>query len=382
MEIFTSGARQDMLNCAAMPSPPSESAIAAVLALTEALFDSLLDDEPWGRFLDRLKEDVRATHATLILTPQDTRRPAMLLTQGGDAKVSAEYSESLFLEDPFIGLPDGKVCRYRDFVAGLPHLPDDAFNEFIGRIGDEIIGLDLRGLGSFEIRLRASRAPGCPAFAAREIEVLQGLARPLRIAGRLFERLQADKIERHIYSSAADYMALGVIMLDRSGLIMRTNSQAESILVAQDGLMRQGRRLVLADRGQARQLETALRQGEASLILAVQRAESSGPLGFLAYRVNAPDYVAEGDVPAMAVYLSDPGRKAGPPPQWLMGQFGLTAGEALVAAAVADGCSIAEAATRIGIAANTVRAHLRAIYAKTGVNSQAKLAGLIHKSLF
>ena len=367
---------------AAMPLPSSESGAAIALALAEALFDSLLDDEPWVGFLNRLKAAVRATHATLILTPKDARRPAMLLTQGGDAKVSAEYSESLFLEDPFIGLPDGKVCRYRDFVASLPHLPDAGFSDFIGRIGDEIIGLDLRGPGGFEIRLRASRARGGPVFAAREMEILQGLAQPLRIAGRLFERLQADKIERHIYSSAADYMALGVVMLDRSGLIMRANTLAEAILAAADGIMRQGRRLVLAVPGQARQLEAALRLGEASLSFLIARAASPVPLGFLAYRVNAPDYVAERDVPAMAVYLSDPGRKAGPPPQWLTRQFGLTAGEGLVAAAVADGCSIAEAALRIGIAANTVRAHLRAIYAKTGVNSQAKLAGLIHKSVF
>ncbi|HET8612969.1 MAG TPA: LuxR C-terminal-related transcriptional regulator, partial [Sphingomonas sp.] len=61
--------------------------------------------------------------------------------------------------------------------------------------------------------------------------------------------------------------------------------------------------------------------------------------------------------------------------------LGLTAAEAAIAARLADGSALADIAAELGIAHNTARAHLRAIYAKTGVNRQSRLVHLIHHSL-
>jgi len=60
--------------------------------------------------------------------------------------------------------------------------------------------------------------------------------------------------------------------------------------------------------------------------------------------------------------------------------FGLTRKEAALALRLAAGRSLLEAARDQGISLNTARAHLRAIFAKTGIDRQSRLVGALLKS--
>lgn len=62
-------------------------------------------------------------------------------------------------------------------------------------------------------------------------------------------------------------------------------------------------------------------------------------------------------------------------------RLSVTAAEANCALALADGCSIDQTAARLGISRNTVRAHIRSLYVKTGTHRQAALVALVHRSL-
>lgn len=59
------------------------------------------------------------------------------------------------------------------------------------------------------------------------------------------------------------------------------------------------------------------------------------------------------------------------------GLFDLTASEARIAQCLAQGESVMAMAVRLGISAETVRRHLKNIYAKTGISHQAELAATI-----
>lgn len=75
--------------------------------------------------------------------------------------------------------------------------------------------------------------------------------------------------------------------------------------------------------------------------------------------------------------VTDSDERLAPPPQAaarLQALFGLTPTESRVALQVARGCSGPEAAEALGIGAGTVHAHLKSIFAKTGVRRQAGLA--------
>ena len=51
--------------------------------------------------------------------------------------------------------------------------------------------------------------------------------------------------------------------------------------------------------------------------------------------------------------------------------------EARLAAVLAEGMSLVEAAKALGIAHNTAKVQLRAVFAKTGVHRQAQLVALL-----
>jgi len=63
--------------------------------------------------------------------------------------------------------------------------------------------------------------------------------------------------------------------------------------------------------------------------------------------------------------------------KWFADRFGLTEKEALVAMHLAAGGSVTGYAEHHGVSEQTVRTQLKAVFAKTGVNRQSALAGLL-----
>jgi len=60
--------------------------------------------------------------------------------------------------------------------------------------------------------------------------------------------------------------------------------------------------------------------------------------------------------------------------------FQLTRAQAQIAIFLADGGTIADYAAAANCSVETVRSHLKAIFAKTGVKRQAELAVLVHRT--
>jgi DNA-binding CsgD family transcriptional regulator len=85
---------------------------------------------------------------------------------------------------------------------------------------------------------------------------------------------------------------------------------------------------------------------------------------------------------AVAVFISaETGRSQTPPVETVRKLFDLTRKEAQLAMCLTNGRSLREAATDLGITLNTARAHLRSIFAKTGIDRQARLVRAILRSV-
>lgn len=372
-------------------SDPSKIAGASaddgILALVDLLFQSLMDEQPWARFLDAARRVFQSRYVTIILTPNAARRPGMLLTPGADMEVTRKYRDSIFRHDPFTGLPEGVVTHYRDFVADTGRQDRD-FRDFIRDSGDEILGVDLHEEGDFELRLRITRGQDEPPFGKAEVQRLQAIVPHLRTAGRLFDRIAAGQIERKIYSTAIEKLAVGVIILNRSGAILSMNATADMILGEGDGIARSNGRILLSDRADARQLDSLIAavgnenaDADISVTLRIERSRSAGDLCLSAARANAPSYVSDSGGPATVLYITDPSRGPRVAKDQLRTLLNLTASEASIAAAMAEGLALPDIAAELGISLNTVRAHIRSIYSKTGVNRQSRLVQLVHRSL-
>lgn len=83
------------------------------------------------------------------------------------------------------------------------------------------------------------------------------------------------------------------------------------------------------------------------------------------------------DAPAAIVFVLDPEQVKSPTPKQLRDQFGLTAAEAVLALAVAEGQGLRACATHLRISETTARTHLRRVFEKTGTRRQAELVRLI-----
>ena len=356
----------------------------AGLALTEALFASLLDDEPWVAFLNTAQNVFDAAFVTLILAPRSAEHPGLLLVPGGDPSFGRDYYYNLFANDPFTRLPEGKVVHFRDFVSPAARDRNPDYFDFLARSGgDEVLGLDLREAGGFELRLRLSRLGGQRPFDSADMAAVQSTVPHLKVAKRLFEQLAAGRVEQKIYSSAFEQMSLGVMVVDQSGRIRRMNPTAESIVQKNDGVGVHDNRIVVRDSAIARQLADYLGRAASSteqLTLRVPRTSGRGDICIFAGGA-AQERDVTGAGPSTVLFLSVPVEAPKVAPAVLRELLDLTNSEAAIAAAVADGLTLNDVAQRQGVSLNTVRAHLRSIFAKTGVKRQSQLVHLVHNSL-
>lgn len=356
--------------------------------LLATLYAGIAEERPWHRFLEALASWLDSSHATLIITAPGKRQPATFLTPGSSPDFEANYMQSLFADDPFQGLGDGVVTSYAEFM-GL--LPDDAYPEYrkvMAETGfDQVLGLDLHfgqtGMGAgriddgrYEARFRLTRHRSLPNFTSDDRARFQALAAHLKIAVRLYEKLEFAGAEHGVFHATTQGLGLALVILDRNHRIVSTNALADELLGQSEGLLRRGDALVLADPVNQRRV-TGLLAGEGA----------GGLTRFRIDRAQCGDLVATArplDVStihagagALALFLARPGADQRADPQTLRDFLGLTIAEARLTAVLAEGLSLVEAAKRLGIAHNTAKVQLRSVFAKTGVHRQAQLMALL-----
>jgi DNA-binding CsgD family transcriptional regulator len=80
---------------------------------------------------------------------------------------------------------------------------------------------------------------------------------------------------------------------------------------------------------------------------------------------------------AILLFVIDPLNRRSIPLRQLMETYGLTRAEARVALAASSGNNVHESARLLGLSPNTIKTHLRRVFAKTATARQAELVGMI-----
>lgn len=380
------------MNLAVAVQPPYASFMSGAIDpafsdLLARLYAGIGEEEPWQGFLQALAQWMHSTFATLIITAPGKPRPATFLTPGGSDAFADTYAASMFAEDPFQGLADGQVTSYAEFMAALPEDAHPQYRRALAESGfDVVLGVDLHfgatgrrreNDGRYEARFRISRDHSMPDFSRRERDMFQALVPHLRIAVRLFERLQFAGAQHGVFNSTAQGLGLALVVLDRNRRLVSTNPLADRLLAEGEGIVRHGDELILQDSAHQRLVGDML-------------SGSPGPSPLPRFRIARPrhgDLVAtaraldlsaiHAGAGALALFLARPGPEASTDPQALRDLLGLTAAEARLTAMLAEGHTLVESARRLGIAHNTAKVQLRAVFAKTGVHRQAQLVALL-----
>ncbi len=365
-----------------IPVDPVGSFSALVLSLNA----SLVDDDPWRPFLLKLSAQIDAKHGTLILVPPDAGGRGTMITPTSTPQEIQEYIDRYLLIDPFVRLPEGQVVTLYEYIgqAALENVPD--YKEWFGRIdASHILGVDLRLASGFEARLRLSRAPGGEAFTQDERRWVEKILPHLRQALEIYQRLELSRSERAVMIDTVEQFSVGTVLLDAGFAVLKINEVAASILAEADGIALENERIVLADPDAHRNFNAALAEARAASagsrsLFPVERPSGRAGIMTIMQPVPTPDFMQTGAVPAVALLITDPTRQRQIDGPALCRLFALTPTEGAIAAALANGASVGEAAQQLGIVDNTVRAHLRSIFSKLGVNRQLQLVHLIHTS--
>jgi DNA-binding NarL/FixJ family response regulator len=180
-----------------------------------------------------------------------------------------------------------------------------------------------------------------------------------------------------ISSAALDLIPYGVIVLNGRGRALFSNARAGALLSAGAGLLLdaggQCRAWRAADTDRLNgAIRKALGEGQTTA-LTLENAEGA-PL-----RVTVQPYegTAGGADRPVCLFLFSEDQARAPAPGLLIEMFGLTVSEARLAAALAQGMSLEEAAGECGVTKSSARTYLKSIFAKLGVTRQAELVRTI-----
>ena len=207
-------------------------------------------------------------------------------------------------------------------------------------------------------------------------------------------RRELDHYRRLANDAMAGLNALqrGVLLVDAKGRVNFANTFAHKVLDDRDGLIIREDALVAQNHPADRRLKQLLRnaaetgRGQAAAAtdaMAVARPSGRPPLALTAEPL-APSHGEGLGAPQGSeaiVFVSDPGRSAGPRPEHAAIVYGFTPGETKVALKALQGGSVSDIADQLELSINTVKTHLVSIYAKVGVRRRAELSARIAADL-
>jgi DNA-binding CsgD family transcriptional regulator/PAS domain-containing protein len=215
-------------------------------------------------------------------------------------------------------------------------------------------------------------------FSPDEVERLAALSKSLAAAGALARALGFARAEAAL--AAFEVSGLAVALLDRLGTVLRLNAAAERLL-GPDLKIAHGR-IAASDHDATAALDRALH----ALLWSVGGQALAPPVPLprpekrplLAYAVRPPAICADALAACQAVVVFiDPEDRRQPPEAHLKAAFGLSPAESRLAARLATGESLTDAADRLGVTYETARTELKRVFLKLGVSRQSELVALL-----
>lgn len=177
-----------------------------------------------------------------------------------------------------------------------------------------------------------------------------------------------------------DRLDRGVILLDEAGAVLDANQPAIRILQLGDAILVRNGRLVFADAAFDQRVTamTVARRAtpEAVTRSIASRCRRSNGQSYLVVVYPVPP-AADGRKTALAVFVFAPDERRDVSTDVLRELYGLTRAQSEVARQLFAGRSVEQAARALDVSPNTVRTHLKHIFTKCDVQSQAELMHLL-----
>ena len=356
------------------------------------LYAAVLDSRKWVEVLHEMRALFAANFLTLILREGTADDAGLLIWVGNIAGEDVvRFAPSSQVATPVTNLLADHVYTIADLMevsawrgsSYFQHwcVPHDIFHVML---------VDISTAGAGRLPLRITRRETEPAFSAQDRARCQVLLPHLRQALQMHNERQRQESLGGLFSSAIGRLSVGVIVLDARGRVFDQNLMAAQMLASGDGLKLVSGGLEAFYPSDNRALQNLIRgafahhaSGVPALVDAVSIARPSGQLslGVVAEVVPPGDHASDRGKPVAVLYVRDPSSPTLASASAIRQLFNLAPTETALALKLADGASLEEVAEELNIRRNTARAHLRAIFSKTGVRRQTELVRILLNSV-
>lgn len=353
-----------------------------------------LESTPWASLLDVLRKRFAASFFTLVLRNPDHQRPGLIVNASVHGPLlpgEPSYSEHYYSICPFIDWPVDQVASADQVLGTESWLGHEFYRNYLRSLDlRHVLVANMRTAAGMHCALFACRDHASEDFNQAQINLIRLLLPHLQQAVDLHSAVDQLDAERQLYAATIDRLMVGTAILDENGRMMRCNRAAQRLFDSRDGLECRHDKLCAFASHENRALQHAiqavLKQRQRGLddlqVLTLARPSGEMPLNLL-LRPIAMSYQAQNGTrrPAVAVFIRDPADSPQASRNLLRSLFQLTRTETEVAMLVMDGQTLDETAEALGVSRNTVRAHLRGVFAKTGATRQAQLVKTLLNSV-
>jgi DNA-binding CsgD family transcriptional regulator/PAS domain-containing protein len=220
-------------------------------------------------------------------------------------------------------------------------------------------------------------------FEESELRLLRALTPHLRLAVRMQSRIGRLENETALREEALDLLTMAVFIVDRDSAVRYANAAADALLNDPQGPVRsRSGRLQARIARQSAVLDGAVKaavdrgEGGGLALSAGQRGACHCVVVPLGPRLQSTSMWQR---PTALLLVSNAAPGCVVDRKLLQALFRLTPSEARLAAGLAGGRTLEAVAAESAVSILTVRAHLRAVFVKVGVNRQADLLALLER---
>ena len=366
----------------------------ALMLLVGAIYETALEPVGWPALIERIG-DLFGGAASIVAVLASPTGPTFAATARLDPAflpILARHSDpatNLTLARQLC-MPVGQPMVSARFHERREFIRTEMYNDLLRPQGllDGSAALLLREPDHLVI-WNVLQPAGVEPMGEPEENLLRLLAPHLQRAVQLMLRMDVLKARTGAAEEALDRLPIGVILVDATGRPLRLNRTAEAILAGGDGLQVRRDGLAAARTDETRALQRLIAVAAATGsgrglapggALALSRPSGRLPLSVLVAPCRSETLAHGRDRPACVVFVSDPMLEVATPADLLRHLYGLTRAEARLAALLLQGQDLPEAGAELGVSLHTVRAHLKAVLAKTGAGRQAELVRILLSS--
>ena len=359
-----------------------------------ALHDAMLDGARWPAASALIDEGVGTIGNTLLIGegPEDDVRIVFAASHYRGQRredLEQDYLRNYHPWDERVPrirkLPDSELVHVTDLYTEAELKTSRTYNEFLPRShGRNGVIVRLDGPDSSHLTWALYNPVTSGAWQSAQIDTVRRLLPHLRQFVRVRQAVAAAQAMGSSLKGLLDNARIGVVLLDRRGLVIEANARALDVLRRADGLFDRDGRLGAwspADDARlqgllSRALPASGAQGAAGTV-SVGRASGQRRLVLHASPVEdrRPDFGARRV--AALVLVVEPGSQDRLDRGLVSEAFGLTAAECEVAVMLSEGRTPRAIAALTGRRTGTVYNLIRLAYGKLGVSRQADLVRLL-----